>query len=127
MYVSQSASEGTWAYLGTFAFAAGGDQWVRLGDNYVGDDDEGRYAALDALKVVPPNAGDDDDDDAGPGDDDDTDPGGDDDSLPGGNGDDDDHSWESGCGCASEGNAAPTGTAALLAALMVLVARRRTG
>ena len=123
VYVSQSANEGTWAYLGTFSFAAGGDQWVRLGDNYVGADDQGRYAFLDALKVVPLGTG--DDDDTSEGGDDDTDPG-DDDGLPGGPGDDDeDHSWEAGCGCAADSPAAPTGSLLALGALLTLVARRR--
>ncbi len=123
VYLSQSAHEGTWALLGRFTFAAGGDQWVRLGDNYVGDGDEGRYVVLDALKVVPPGGGD-DDDDIGPGDDDDSGSAGDDDVGPPG-GDDDDHSWESGCGCAATGTVGSIWAALLTAALAAIRFTRR--
>ncbi|MCB9701484.1 MAG: peptidoglycan DD-metalloendopeptidase family protein [Myxococcales bacterium] len=52
-YVDHAAVAGNWASLGTFTFAAGGDQWVRLGDNYDLPGDNGKRIAIDALKIVP--------------------------------------------------------------------------
>ena len=51
--LDQAAAGGSWALLGTFSFAAGGDQWVRLGDNYDDPNTNGKRIALDALKVAP--------------------------------------------------------------------------
>ncbi|RLB49780.1 MAG: hypothetical protein DRI90_24275 [Deltaproteobacteria bacterium] len=53
VHVDQAAAAGTWAYLGTFAFAAGAEQWVRLGDNYGDPSTNGKQIVLDALQVVP--------------------------------------------------------------------------
>lgn len=55
--VDQSAGAGGWVRLGTFHFAAGGDQWVRLGDNYDESADRGRKLALDALRFEPVSGG----------------------------------------------------------------------
>ena len=123
VYVSQSASEGGWAFLGAFDFAAGGDQWVRLGDNYVGAADQGKNVFLDALKVTPVGGGDDDDDDTIPGDDDDATGPDDDDGQPGQ--DDDDHSWENGCGCTSTDPAIPPSPLLFITALIGLLRLRR--
>lgn len=54
--VDQSAHAGSWAPLGTFEFAAGGDQWVRLGDNYVSPSNAGKTFAVDALEIAPASA-----------------------------------------------------------------------
>jgi hypothetical protein len=51
--IDQSAYAGSWAPLGTFGFAAGADQWVRLGDNYVAPANAGKTFAIDALKIAP--------------------------------------------------------------------------
>lgn len=50
--VDQSAHRGSWVLLGTYDFAEGGDQWIRIGDNsgepYVGDD--GPRLLVDAVR-----------------------------------------------------------------------------
>ena len=51
--VDQAAAAGGWAPLGSFAFAAGGDQWVRLGDNFLSPSDKGKSFVIDALKIAP--------------------------------------------------------------------------
>ena len=53
VHVPQAAGAGGWIPLGTFEFAAGGDQWVRLGDNHVDPDGAQRRVLFDALKLVP--------------------------------------------------------------------------
>ncbi|MBW2459469.1 MAG: peptidoglycan DD-metalloendopeptidase family protein [Deltaproteobacteria bacterium] len=54
--VDQSAHRGSWVALGTYAFAAGGDQWVRIADNsgepYV--DENGPRLVVDALRFTVP-------------------------------------------------------------------------
>jgi MYXO-CTERM domain-containing protein len=47
-----SISDG-WLALGTWDFAAGGDQWVRLGDNHDVADQAGRRVVFDALRISP--------------------------------------------------------------------------
>lgn len=54
--VNQSAAADSWVDLGTFAFAAGGDQWVRVGDNYQDSSAQGKRVAIDALRVTPVSA-----------------------------------------------------------------------
>jgi hypothetical protein len=51
--VDQAALAGGWAHLGNFPFAAGGDQWVRLGDNYANAANNGKTFVIDAIKVEP--------------------------------------------------------------------------
>ncbi len=139
------ATDKGWQSLGVFRFSGGGDERIHLGDNTGEDyDTYHRKIAYDAVKFVWYTGGDDDDDvsddddddaaddDDVVGDDDDTEPG-DDDTEPGdddthggpGPQDDDDHSWESGCGCTSAGRtgAAPVG----LLILAAVVALRRRG
>ena len=59
--LDQAASAGGWVHLGNFTFAAGPDQWVRLGDNFLSASNQGKNFVIDALKVVPtahdPDAG----------------------------------------------------------------------
>ena len=54
--VSQAGSQNAWASLGTFHFAAGGDQWVKLADNtgepYISATDN-TMIAFDALRITP--------------------------------------------------------------------------
>ncbi len=117
--VDQAGSQGGWALLGRIPFAAGGDQWVRLGDNYGDTSDVGRDVVLDALRLVPvePAGGDDDttsDDD-----------GSDDDTF-------DEHfqphdGGSLGCSCSATPTAAPPMTAPLLLLAAALVHRRRHG
>ena len=51
--VDQSQVSDDWMELGSFDFAAGADQWVRLGDNYVNAGDNGKQIGIDALRVAP--------------------------------------------------------------------------
>ncbi|MEZ4219385.1 MAG: peptidoglycan DD-metalloendopeptidase family protein [Polyangiaceae bacterium] len=51
--IDQANAAGGWAHLGSFAFAAGGNQWVRLGDNYLSASSQGKTFAIDALKIAP--------------------------------------------------------------------------
>jgi hypothetical protein len=55
--VNQAAHAGSWAELGVFEFAAGGDQWVRLGDYYVDGADQGKRVVFDAIQLesAPPD------------------------------------------------------------------------
>ena len=53
VHLDHAANAGGWASLGVFTLAAGGDQWVRLGDNYDLPSDVGRQIAVDALRVAP--------------------------------------------------------------------------
>ena len=48
--LDQRANGGGWASLGTFDFAAGEDQWVRLGDTWTDSADAGRTVMFDALR-----------------------------------------------------------------------------
>ncbi len=56
--IDQSLTHGGWVDLGSFDFDAGGNQWVRLGDNYVNASDNGKRFAIDALRVAPVSASD---------------------------------------------------------------------
>ncbi len=51
--VDQASAAGDWLELGTFEFQAGGDQWIRLGDNYDDPADAGANIAFDALRLTP--------------------------------------------------------------------------
>jgi MYXO-CTERM domain-containing protein len=51
--IDQSLTQGGWVDLGSFDFDAGGNQWVRLGDNYVNASDNGKSFAIDALRATP--------------------------------------------------------------------------
>ncbi|MFH2006274.1 MAG: peptidoglycan DD-metalloendopeptidase family protein [bacterium] len=56
--VDQTTTPNDWLSLGTFSFAAGGDQWVSLADN-TGEpytDVNGTTIAFDALKIAPSGA-----------------------------------------------------------------------
>ena len=53
MLIDQSLTQGGWVDLGSYDFAAGDKQWVRLGDNYVNASDNGKSFAIDALRVTP--------------------------------------------------------------------------
>jgi len=127
--VAQSDADG-WNPVGTFAFAAGGDQWVRLDDNtgepYNGGETQ---IVVDAIRLTRTGGGDDDDsgdDDSG---DDDA---GDDDGSDDDDGDDDagdlsvgDPIEGDGCACSNTmPRAAAPGLAALLALLFVAIRRR---
>jgi hypothetical protein len=118
--ISQADAPGTWVHLGTFAFVPGGDQWVRLGDNYRSADDQGRTVIFDALKVVSTEYTTGDDDDAM--DDDDT-TGDDDGTLgPPGGGNGDEPTWE--CGCSTPAGR-PHGPLTTIALLIVATTIRR--
>lgn len=56
--IDQASAAGDWTLLGTWDFAAGADQWVRLGDNYADASDAGAAVAIDALRVEPAGTGD---------------------------------------------------------------------
>ncbi len=56
VHVSQAAAAGHRVHLGAFTFDAGGDQWVRLGDNYADAVGPGSKLALDALELAPVEA-----------------------------------------------------------------------
>jgi hypothetical protein len=60
--VNQLAAPSGWNVLGTFSFAAGEDQWLRLGDNYDTGAAAGSRLHIDAVRIAPPGWGDDDDD-----------------------------------------------------------------
>ena len=49
--VDQASEAGGWVDLGTFDFVAGGQQWVRIGDDYTPASDDGKHVAIDALEV----------------------------------------------------------------------------
>lgn len=51
--VDQAGNAGGWALIGTYGFAAGGQQWVRLGDNYLSAASQGKTFVIDALKISP--------------------------------------------------------------------------
>ncbi len=51
--IDQSQVSDDWVELGSFDFAAGADQWVRLGDNYVNASDNGKQIGIDALRLTP--------------------------------------------------------------------------
>jgi lysozyme len=112
--LDQASSSG-WASLGTFSFAAGGDQWLRLDDNTGEANDAMIQLVFDAARLTPTEGEGDDvgaEDEGGTGDGDgDTDGGGQAD----GEGD------ESGCGCTSA--TAPRSAWMLL--LVVATRRRR--
>lgn len=55
--LDQAAAAGGWAFVGKYSFAAGGDQWVRVGDNYASAASQGKTFVMDALKVAPASAG----------------------------------------------------------------------
>ncbi len=55
-FVDHAAALGSWVSLGTYDFALGEGQWVRLGDNFDLDGDNGRRIAIDALRVTPSDA-----------------------------------------------------------------------
>ena len=55
--VDQASVSDDWLPLGSFDFAQGGDQWVRLGDNYSSAAYSGMAFAMDALRVAPSSAG----------------------------------------------------------------------
>ena len=44
-------SEGRWVSLGTYEFALGGGQWLRMFDNYDGDQPEPRKQYLDSIRL----------------------------------------------------------------------------
>ena len=148
VYVPQAGNEGTWVHLGLFPFEPGGDQWVRLGDNYTSAEDQGLTVAFDALKIAPLtececttagavqtqhcgahgeqwrecdgcNWGEWSACDEG-ADDDDGAAGDDDDGGPG-------EGWESGCGCGHEPRDESPGGFTLLVLTSLLAARRRQG
>jgi len=149
VYVPQAGNEGTWVHLGTFSFEPGGDQWVRLGDNYTSAEDQGLTVAFDALKIAPvtececttagaiqtQHCGIDgeqwrecDGCSWGPwsecdegADDDDGAAADDDDGGPGEGG------WESGCGCGHESRAVPIGGAVVVGFAAWTALRRRRG
>ncbi len=52
--VDQSWAAGGWLQLGTFDFAAGGDQWLRLGDTYLDDAGKGKAVVMDAIQLTTP-------------------------------------------------------------------------
>ena len=52
----QSSVSATWLPIGTFAFSAGGDQWIRLGDNQDDGAQSGRRVVFDALRFAPATA-----------------------------------------------------------------------
>ncbi|RMG97932.1 MAG: hypothetical protein D6705_07435 [Deltaproteobacteria bacterium] len=54
--VDQSTASG-WVELGTFEFAAGGDQWIRLDDNTGEPNDATIQIVFDAFEVAPPAGG----------------------------------------------------------------------
>jgi len=54
--VDQASNAGSWAFIGSYAFNAGGQQWVRLGDNYLSSASQGKNFVIDALKVAPAGA-----------------------------------------------------------------------
>lgn len=119
-HLSQAAAPGAWLYIGQFAFNTGEDQWVRLGDNTTGGDDQDRKVAFDALRIGSTVESDDDDDDDDTGDDD------------GGSGDDDDedtnddqfkphNSGGFGCSCESVGRAPVRGVIALALGILTLL------
>jgi MYXO-CTERM domain-containing protein len=55
--VDQSQVSDDWLELGSFDFAAGGNQWVRLGDNFVNAADQGKQVGIDALRFSPDTSG----------------------------------------------------------------------
>ncbi len=56
VYVSQAAVAGYRVHLGAFTFDAGGDQWVRLGDNDPEPGAQGDKVVFDALELAPVQA-----------------------------------------------------------------------
>lgn len=54
--IDQSSASG-WVELGTFEFAAGGDQWIRLDDNTGEPFSDQRVLAFDAVRVMPLDVG----------------------------------------------------------------------
>ena len=56
MVIDQSTGTG-WVSLGTYDFAADGDEWVRLDDNTGEAFDAQRVLVFDALRVVPLDVG----------------------------------------------------------------------
>lgn len=56
--VDQAAHAGDWVKLGSFAFASGADQWIRLGDNFSDPAQQNKNIAFDALKLVAPTSSD---------------------------------------------------------------------
>ena len=53
VHASQTAAAGYRVHLGAFEFDPGGDQWVRLGDNYADAGDQGAKVVFDALELAP--------------------------------------------------------------------------
>jgi hypothetical protein len=56
--VDQAAHAGDWFKLGSFSFASGADQWMRLGDNFSDPAQQGKNIAFDAIKLVAPSSAD---------------------------------------------------------------------
>ncbi len=134
--VDQAAVDG-WNPLEEMAFAAGGDQWIRLDDN-TGEPYNGGETQIvfDAVRLTRVGDDDDDDDDTAAGDDDTA--AGDDDTAAGDDDDGHDDDWytadpeDDGCSCrtAPEGRAAVRGAATpplVLLSLVVAWAARRRG
>jgi hypothetical protein len=48
--IDQSTSDG-WTSLGTFSFAAGGQQWVKVSDNYAASVGSSQHISVDALQL----------------------------------------------------------------------------
>jgi len=51
--LDQASHPGAWVSLGSFNFEATGEEWVRLGDDFVVAGDEGKSIVFDALRIVP--------------------------------------------------------------------------
>lgn len=122
----QSSVSNDWLPIGTFSFAAGGDQWIGLADNtgepYTGENST--RIVFDAIRLRPTGAG---DTDAGPGDPD----AGSSSSSDGGTG----AGFDAGdpganddatgsCGCRGAGGGAGSLALILLAALVAVIHRR---